>query len=117
MATSDGLTGMLAAAHAQVRGVNWASWQVPPGDARLAEYVFADEPGLTNSLLQGYFSTCSWLWQRPIAPDEGQRAATALMALWTEHGIAQEFEPLVIAQILPLVLVDVGTVGQRLLKQ
>ena len=94
MATSDGLTDVLAAAHAQVRGIDWASWQVPPGDARLAEYVFADEPALTNSLLQGYLSTCSWIWGRPIAPDEQQRVAAALVALWTEHGIAQEYAPL-----------------------
>jgi hypothetical protein len=94
MATSDALTDALAAAHAQVRGVDWASWQVPPGDARLAEYVFADEPPLTNGLLGSYFSTCSWIWNRPIAPDEQQRVAAALVALWTEHGIAQEYAPL-----------------------
>jgi hypothetical protein len=70
MATSDGLTELLAVAHKQVRVVNWASWQVPPGDARLAEYVSADQPPLTNGLLQGYLSTCSWIWQRPIVPDE-----------------------------------------------
>ncbi len=70
------------------------SWRVPPGDARLAEYVFADEPALTNSLLQGYLSTCSWIWRRPIVADEQQRVAAALTALWTEHGIAQEYAPL-----------------------
>lgn len=94
MATSDALTALLAAAQAQVRSVKWASWQVPPGDARLAEYVFADEPALTNTLVQGYLSTCSWIWQRPIAPEEQQRLAAALMALWTEHGHAQEYAPL-----------------------
>jgi hypothetical protein len=94
MATSDGLTEVLAAAHAQVRGVDWASWQVPPGDARIAEYIFADEPALTNGLLQGHLSTCSWIWQRPINPDEGQRVFPALLTLWAEHGHAQEYGPL-----------------------
>jgi hypothetical protein len=94
MAISSGLVDVLRAAHAQVRGIDWTTWQAPPGDARLAEYVFADEPALTNSLLQGYFSTCSWIWQRPITPDEGQRVAAALTALWTEHGHLQEYAPL-----------------------
>jgi hypothetical protein len=94
MATSDELTAVLAAAHAQVRGIDWASWQMPPGDARLAEYLFADEPPLTNGLLGSYFSTCSWIWNRPIAPDAQQRVAAALIALWTEHGTAQEYAPL-----------------------
>jgi hypothetical protein len=88
------LTDVLAGAHAQVRAISWAAWQVPPGDARLAEYVFADEPPLTNSLLRGYFSTCSWIWQRPVAPDEQERVAAALITLWTDHGIAQEYAPL-----------------------
>jgi hypothetical protein len=94
MAISDALTGVLAAAHAQVRGVDWASWQVPPGDARLAEYVFADEPPLTNGLLGSYFATCGWIWNRQIGPDEQQRVAAALVTLWTVHGVAQEYAPL-----------------------
>jgi hypothetical protein len=94
MATSNGLIELLAAAHAQVRAVDWASWQVPPGDAPLAEHLFADEPPLTNGLVQGYLATCSWIWQRPIAPDEQQRVATALIGLWMDRGLDQDYAPL-----------------------
>ncbi len=94
MATSDGLTEVLATAHAQIRAVDWATWQVPAGDARLAEYVFADEPPLTNGLLQNYFSTCSWIWGRAITPEEQQRVVNALVVLWTDRGVAQEYAPL-----------------------
>jgi hypothetical protein len=94
MPTSDALTRLLAAAHAQVRSFDWASWPVPAGDSRLAEYVFADEPPLTNGLLQSYFSTCAWIWQRPITLDEQQRVAGALVVLWTNHGVAQDYAPL-----------------------
>lgn len=94
MATSEELTTALAAAHAQVRGIDWTTWQVPPGDARLAEYLFANQPPLTNGLLGTYLSTCSWIWGRPIAPEEQQRAAAALMALWLDRGVALDFAPL-----------------------
>src|SRR6185295_699900 len=94
MATSTELTDALARAHAQVRAVDWSTWQVPPGDARLAEYLFAPEPPLTNGLVATYLSTCSWIWARPIAPDEPQRVVGALVELWARHGTALEFEPL-----------------------
>jgi hypothetical protein len=94
MATSEALTQLLAAVHAQARGVDWASWQVPPGDARLAEHLFADEPPLTSGLLQGYLTTCSWIWQRPITPDEQQRAAAALIGLWMDRGLDQDYAEL-----------------------
>jgi hypothetical protein len=93
-APGPALTELLRAAHAQVRVIDWASWQLPPGDARLAEHTFADQPALTNTLVQGYFSTCSWIWARAINPDELQRVAAALIALWTEHGLAREYGPL-----------------------
>jgi hypothetical protein len=94
MATSPDTDRVLAAAHAQVRAVDWSTWQVPPGDARVAEYLFADEPPLTNGLLAEYFTTCSWLWQRPIQNDEGQRVSAALNGLWLDHGLAQDYAPL-----------------------
>ena len=94
MATSTELTDTLARAHAQVRGIDWSTWQVPPGDARLAEYLFAPEPPLTNGLVATYLSTCSWIWARPITQDETQRVVTALVELWARHGTAIEFEPL-----------------------
>lgn len=94
MGTSDGLTAVLAASHAQVRGIDWASWQVPPGDARLAEYLFATEPPLTNGLVGQYLTTCSWIWGRPITLDEQQRVVAALIELWARQGTAIEFEPL-----------------------
>ena len=94
MATSSELTDALARAHAQVRAIDWSTWLVPPGDARLADYLFATEPPLTNGLVGTYFSTCSWIWARPIMPDEQQRVVTALVQSWAMHGTALEFEPL-----------------------
>ena len=94
MATSDELTAALARAHAHVRGIDWTSWQVPPGDARLAEYLFATEPPLTNGLVGTYLSTCSWIWSRPIAAGRAAAPVTALVELWARHGTAIEFEPL-----------------------
>ena len=94
MVASDALTDALARAQAGVRGIDWASWQVPPGDARLAEYLFATQPPLTNGLVGTYLSTCSWIWGRAIGPEEQQRAAASLTALWDERGHAIEFEPL-----------------------
>ena len=82
MATSTELTGALARAHAQVRAIDWSTWQVPPGDARLAEYLFAHEPPLTNGLVGTYLSTCSWIWARPITQDETQRVSP----LWWSCG-------------------------------
>ncbi len=94
MTTSPATDAVIAAAHAQVRSVDWSTWQVPPGDARVSEYLFADEPPLTNGLLAEYFTTCSWIWQRPIQDDEGQRATAALEATWTDRGLAQDYAPL-----------------------
>jgi hypothetical protein len=94
MAGTGEVDELLAAAHAEARSVDWTTWQVPPGDARLAEYLFANEPPLTNGLLATYLMACGWIWQRAIAPDEQQRASDSLVALWTEHGLAMDFEPL-----------------------
>jgi len=110
MAASPEVTDALARAHAQVRAIDWSTWQVPPGDARLAEYLFAPEPPLTNGLVGMYLSTCSWIWARPITQDETQRVVTTLVELWARHGTAIEFEPLLDVlsfvalsdQILPL---------------
>ena len=87
MAMSTELTEALARAHAQVRAIDWSTWQVPPGDARLAEYLFAPEPPLTNGLVGTYLSTCSD-WARPITQDETLRVVTRLGGVvgQTRHG-------------------------------
>ena len=61
MATSEELTTALAAAHAQVRGIDWTTWQVPPGDARLAEY-------------QSYWAARAELLAKTGAYDDARRA-------------------------------------------
>jgi hypothetical protein len=94
MADPAELGPILAAAEAQVRGMDWTTWPVPPGDARIAEYLFADQPPLTNGLMAGYLNTCAWIWQRPIAPAEQSRAASALIVLWANQGAAMEYGPL-----------------------
>jgi hypothetical protein len=94
MATRTKLAEVLAAAQAEVRAVDWTTWQVPPGDARIAEYLFADQPALTNGLTIGYLNACAWIWQRPLAPAEQSRAASALIVLWADKGSAQDYGPL-----------------------
>jgi hypothetical protein len=88
------LETVLAAAQAEVRAVDWTTWQVPPGDARVADSLFADQPPLTNGLVVGYLNTCSWIWQRPLAPAEQSRAASALIVLWVDKGSAMDYGPL-----------------------
>jgi len=95
MAGSPSLDEVLAAAHAQVRAIDWTTFQPMPGDTRLAEHLFGPQPELTTVLLNGYLSTCGWIWRRPVRPDEGQRVANALVALWTDRGLALDFAPLV----------------------
>ena len=95
MAGSPSLDEVLAAAHAQVRAIDWTTWQPMPGDARIAEHLFGPQPELTTVLLNGYLSTCGWIWNRPVRPDEGQRVAAALASLWLDRGAALDFAPLV----------------------
>jgi hypothetical protein len=94
MATSEGLTGALAAAHAEVHAIDWTSWQMPPGDAYLADHAFGDEPALTNGLMGSYLSTCAWIWNRPITPDEQQRAVAGLLQVWIDNGLSLQYQPL-----------------------
>lgn len=88
---ADDLVELLADALKRVREMDWTTWQPQPGDARIAEYLFANQPPLTNGILYGYLADCAWIWQRPIPPAEQQRARDRLVKLWTEDGLALDF--------------------------
>lgn len=91
---NEELVGMLARALKTVRETNWATWRPQPGDSRIAEYLFADQPPLTEGIFQIYLANCSWIWQRPIPVSEQNRARKALVKLWMDDGLDLDFSRL-----------------------
>jgi len=79
---------MLGDARKAVLELDWAAWQIPPGDVPLTSRWFADQPPLTNSFLQSYLAFCAWIWRRPISPLEQQRIRDTLLQHWTVVGSA-----------------------------
>jgi hypothetical protein len=76
------LNTVMTAALKAVRESDWSNWQLAPGDTRLTTPWTADQPPLTNRIFQSYVSVCAWVWQRPIAPAEQERASDGLRRRW-----------------------------------
>ena len=91
---NENFVEMLGHALKSVLEMDWTTWRPQPGDFRIAEYLFADQPPLTEGILQAYLGNCAWIWQRPIPLAEQKRVRDALVKLWLEDGLDLDFSRL-----------------------
>ena len=91
---NDNLVEMLAKTLKSVREMDWTTWRPQAGDFRIGDYLFSNQPPLTERILQAYLGNCVWVWNRPILFAEQERVRDALVGLWLDDGLDLDFSRL-----------------------